>query len=92
MSCGFFGDLRRLLESEKLQCGAERKFIVLKIEDINDALNGDEIEEFTKLCNKVSEHRLQKCKTPGNKYIVANVDEPYALDIIEIMKANGHWG
>lgn len=92
MSCGFFGDMRGLLEGEKLQCGAEWKFIVLKISDINDALNGDEIEEFTKLCHRVTKYREQKGKNPNNEYIVVNIDEPYAPEIIEIMKRNGHWG
>jgi hypothetical protein len=31
-------------------------------------------------------------KNPNNKYLVINVDEPYADEVIEILKRNGHWG
>lgn len=31
-------------------------------------------------------------KAPFNSYLVINQDEPYAAEVIEIMKRHGHWG
>lgn len=80
----FFGDVKEISEYESLRCGGRRKFMVLKIADINANLNSDEIEELCKLANKVFGKK-------NHEYLVINTDEPYAPDVIEILKHNGHW-
>ena len=89
---GFFGNTRQFEEGAKMKCGGERKFIVLKIPDINEALNGDEIEQLTRLCEAIADHRKKAGKTTENEYAVINTDEPYFPVIKRIMEAYGHWG
>lgn len=89
--CGFFGDFVEIKEGQKLQCGAEFKFLVLKIADVNSALNSDQIRDLFGICQDISRERKLRGKG-SNEYLVINVDEPYAQQVIEIMKAHGHWG
>jgi len=41
---------------------------------------------------KIQMGRKLAGKPSDNFYLVVNTDEPYAEQIIEIMKANGHYG
>lgn len=68
----------------------EYKFAVAKIEDIDTLLPADQAQKFYGLLNIINDAREQRGK-PLNSYIVINLDEPYAGDVVEIMKANGHW-
>jgi hypothetical protein len=77
---------------EKLKCGGLQKHVVIKIEDlkyINSpfkiAMLGNDLDDITK-------GREAEGKNPVNEYLVINTDEPYAQEVIEIMKRNGHWG
>ncbi|WP_313413157.1 hypothetical protein [Sedimentibacter sp.] len=74
-----------------LKGGNLDKFTVLKNDDI------------AKYLSPLAKHRLQqlldviyRCRTNDNKllntYLVINTDEPYADEVIEILKKNGHWG
>lgn len=66
------------------------KFAVAKIEDIDNLLPADQSQKFYSLLNSIDGARKLQGK-PYNSYIVINLDEPYAGDVVEIMKANGHW-
>ncbi|WFR63054.1 hypothetical protein P9222_00980 [Paenibacillus amylolyticus] len=66
------------------------KFAVAKISDIDTLLDEDNIQKFYGLLNRISEEREAIGKS-DNHYIVVNLDEPYAGDVIEILKRNGHW-
>lgn len=66
------------------------KFAVAKISDIDMLLDEENMQKFYGLLNQISEERNAIGK-PDNHYIVVNLDEPYAGDVIEIMKRNGHW-
>ncbi|MEK4449910.1 hypothetical protein NYE78_06475 [Paenibacillus sp. FSL L8-0506] len=68
----------------------EYKFAVAKIEDIDNLLPADQVQKFYGLLNMINAARAQQGKT-YNSYIVINLDESYAGDVVEIMKANGHW-
>ncbi len=75
------------------ELGGKRKYIVLKIDElfkyvrapVKLALLDNDMEDIKK-------GREQDGKKPVNEYIVINLDEPYAPEIIEIMKKHGHWG
>lgn len=75
--------------------GMKNKFVVIKREDLqrytNAAATGVMIDWLAELIDK---GRLASGKTPAsnNRYLVINTDEPYADEIIEIMKRYGHWG
>lgn len=71
--------------------GIKDKFIVIKKDDADKYLN---------YSGKVALHHVLEVIEDGrsmdgkkfNYYVVINTDEPYADQVIEIMKKNGHWG
>ncbi|GIQ63601.1 hypothetical protein PACILC2_21690 [Paenibacillus cisolokensis] len=67
------------------------KYAVVKIADIDTLLPEDERQSMYHLLNRISELREANGKK-YNQYIVVNSDEPYAHDIVGILKKNGHWG
>ena len=76
---------------EKLKCGGLNKFVVLKREDLN-RLDGNTRGGVTRAANRIGDMRALEGKNPSPEYLVINTDEPYAGEIIEILKRNGHWG
>lgn len=78
---------------ELMKCGGERKFIVIKIADYVKYV--DSMVKWALLRNDLKDiqaGREKDGKEPRPEYIVVNTDEPYAQEIIEILKRNGHWG
>lgn len=63
--------------------------VVVKIEDI-DKLPKEQMQKMYGLLNMIDDARAKQGKTI-NQYAVVNLDEPYAGEIVEIMKRNGHW-
>lgn len=85
----------------------EIKYTVIKNEDLKTYLTDNERNAFYHLIEDKIEYEkaLKKARTADreagsdhfynptpNTYIVINTDEPYANEIIEIMKKHGHWG
>ncbi|MUG26022.1 hypothetical protein GNQ08_27045 [Paenibacillus macerans] len=70
----------------------EIKFTVVKNEDVEKYLDTRDKSELSRILWKIEQGRYEEGKESVNKYLVVNVDEPYALEIVEIMKANKHWG
>lgn len=75
----------------KMKCGAKHKFTVLN----NAYLEGCDYQtrqnvEAAGLL--IAWMRKNDGKDPYPEYIVINTDEPYADQIIDILKAHGHWG
>lgn len=69
----------------------EYKYAVVKIEDIDKLLDTEEKQSLYRLLNRISDSREAAGKKI-NHYLVVNTDEPYANDVINILKENGHWG
>jgi len=67
------------------------KYAVAKIEDIDELLNDESRQTMYRLLNNITEKRESAGKK-NNSYIVVNTDEPYAHEIVNILKKNGHWG
>lgn len=77
---------------QMLKGGDFNKFTVFKNEDIEkyiSKLSKDFLENAKVL---IEAGRLKDGKNIGNTYLVINTDEPYAPEIIEILKKNKHWG
>jgi hypothetical protein len=76
--------------------GMKMKFTVFKNEDLYNALQGEENEDlrdaFNTIINMIAMYRDANGKKKPNTYLVINTDEPYADEVIEIMKRHGHWG
>lgn len=76
-----------------LKNGAKRKFIVIKIDDLLKHVNS--VFKLAMLDNDLQDiqtGRKAEGKEPVPEYLVINTDEPYASEVIEIMKRHGHWG
>lgn len=85
--------------SDLLDGGVFDKYLVLKHEDIQKYTKTSEItgrnfatSTLAKICERISSGRIKDGKNPYNQYLVINADEPYAPEIVEILKRNGHWG
>jgi hypothetical protein len=90
MATDFFGN--NVNVGDKLKCGALRKFIVIKEADAIEYLNYDEKVALEVILVKINNKRAENQRKCDNEYFVINTDEPYAGEIIEILKRNGHWG
>ncbi|MGO4786998.1 hypothetical protein AB4124_06165 [Paenibacillus sp. 2KB_20] len=67
------------------------KYAVVKIADIDTLLLEVDRKKMYQLLNIINDERELLGKGI-NSYIVVNTDEPYATEIVEILKRNGHWG
>jgi KaiC/GvpD/RAD55 family RecA-like ATPase len=67
------------------------KYIVIKANDAERYL--DEIDLFIldKILKKIADSRILNNKCRINNYLVINQDEPYAGEVIDIMRKHGHW-
>ena len=80
-----------MLANEPLKCGAKRKFVVLKLGDVAKLAEWVQ-KDLEMILVEIEENRLAEGKSTDNEYLVINTDEPYAQEVIEILKKNGHWG
>lgn len=71
--------------------GMKIKHTVLKNEDLGK-LPYEQMANLSEIQEMVSRNRIKDGKRGFPKYLVINTDEPYAEEIIEILKRNGHWG
>lgn len=100
---GIIGRIKKLFGRDKigglirmdklfLEGGDLDKFIVLKVEDI-DKYTGSIIKAaLLKADLLIKSGRERDRKKKDNTYLVINTDEPYAPEVVEILKRNGHWG
>ncbi|MGD6894306.1 hypothetical protein [Bacillus infantis] len=71
--------------------GMQMKFTVVKNDDIEKYLSKNDQEKLVDCLGQIKMSRALEGR--GNaKYLVINTDEPYADEVIEIMKRHGHWG
>lgn len=74
--------------------GMQAKFFVLKNEDIKKHLTLEQKIQLHEMEQAIDSGRSNEGKQPAssNIYLVINTDEPYAPEVVEILKRNGHWG
>jgi hypothetical protein len=63
----------------------EEKYLVLKWVDIEAALTSSERDVLYACMRKVDIHRMKQGKKV-NSYVVINLDEPYALEVLRLME------
>jgi hypothetical protein len=78
--------------SVKNLSGMKMKFTVLKNEDIEKYVPQFMVKTLEDISKHIEDGRIKDGKSPNNTYIVINVDEPYAQEVIDILKRHGHWG
>lgn len=75
--------------------GFERRFTVINERDFQRYVpvqaRKDFEAEFNNISGWIGYGREKEGKNPFNNYLIINLDEPYIEDVIEVMKANGHW-
>ena len=78
-------------QEDKLECGGLKKFIVIKIEDVERYLHMDLQFQLKLILELIERSRVLDFKSSNNEYLVINTDEPYAPEIIEIRnRCNAH--
>ena len=75
-----------------LEGGKFNKFVVIKQDDIREYLTEIGQSRLQDMLKYIGSMRKQEGKNPHNQYLVINIDEPYAHEIVNILKKNGHWG
>jgi hypothetical protein len=68
------------------------KFLVLKNDDLDRYLDEKQEHDLYDIVQTVEVGRGMDGKLEDNFYLVINQDEPYADEVIEILKRHGHWG
>lgn len=75
--------------------GMHKKYLgIFKKEDIFKYLDMEQRAQLGMIGAAIDNGRRLDGKPPAvnNTYLVINTDEPYADEVIEILKRNGHWG
>jgi hypothetical protein len=67
------------------------KFIVIKRSEFDEIATKEQKREMYNLRYAIARYRVANNKRSDRNYAVINLDEPYAPEIIEIMRKNGHW-
>jgi uncharacterized Zn finger protein (UPF0148 family) len=75
-----------------LEGGKFDKFTVIKNEDVQKYIADQDKGALIEIQSNIEDGRLNEGRNIGNTYLVINTDEPYASEVIEILKRNGHWG
>ncbi|MEK8133168.1 hypothetical protein WMW72_35425 [Paenibacillus filicis] len=70
--------------------GMAYKFQVLKNDDIEKLTHHEKVA-LGHIVERIIENRRAEGKV-DNYYLVINTDEPYADEVVEILKRHGHWG
>lgn len=74
------------------ELGGKHIFVVIKIEDLIKYVKSPfKLAMLDNDLKDIRKGREADGKKSDNEYLVINLDESYAPEIIEIMKRNGHW-
>ncbi len=63
----------------------------MKISDVEQLTHHEKVA-LGHIGEAIQEIRIKQGKSPVNQYLVINTDEPYADEVIDILKHHGHWG
>lgn len=75
-----------------LQGGNFNKYTVIKNEDAFSYLTAEQENNLKDILREIHACRSYDGKDTERTYLVINTDEPYADEVIEILKRHGHWG
>jgi hypothetical protein len=67
----------------------EDKFIVIKKADLEFLPHYMRID-LSIILDEIEKKRSEQGRNPNNYYLVVNVDEPYAEEVLLVMRKNGH--
>ncbi|WP_212635455.1 hypothetical protein [Saccharibacillus brassicae] len=74
--------------------GMQNKFIVVKRTDVSEFLPQVLQDQQEDILRAIEVNQIVQQVTPASTktYLVVNTDEPYADEVIAILKRHGHWG
>ncbi|MNR93474.1 hypothetical protein D3C72_245310 [compost metagenome] len=72
--------------------GMKKKFGMFKWEDARKYLAEEEFEALNDVLRMIRHGRERDGLTNDHTHLIINTDEPYAPEVIEILKRHGHWG
>lgn len=72
--------------------GMAMKFTVIKNDDLKTYLDDNDRNTFYHLIEDQIGYTKELEGKTEHTYLVINTDEPYADEVIEILKRHGHWG
>ncbi|AFL99501.1 hypothetical protein Desde_1069 [Desulfitobacterium dehalogenans ATCC 51507] len=78
--------------AEGFLVGMANKFIVLKCDDVKEYLTKNDQMVLDCITARLALGRIHDKRKVDNNYLVINTDEPYAPEVVAIMKRHGHWG
>ncbi|MEX5835826.1 hypothetical protein D070_13540 [Bacillus velezensis] len=67
------------------------KYTILKNEDVTRYGTDEQQQALYDLGVEIALNRVIDGKQPFPQYLVINQDEPYAEEVISIMRKHGHW-
>jgi len=67
------------------------KYVVIKQDDLYKHASEQDSIDLARIIKNIRISRVKFNKKPSNQYLVINIDEPYAGEVIEILKKNRHW-
>lgn len=67
------------------------KYTVINNEDLKFLPKTQQLW-LVNILGMININRMDRGKSPDNRYLVINTDEPYADEVISIMKKHEHWG
>lgn len=65
---------------------------LMKIADCHRFLSVEQLQQLEDIIETIEEGRASEGKSTNRVHLVINTDEPYADQVIDILKTNGHWG
>jgi hypothetical protein len=70
----------------------EERYVVWKLRELLEVCTAAELQQLDVITDRIIRKREAEGKSTVNQYIVVNSDEPYAGEVRDILKKNGHWG
>jgi len=67
------------------------KYIVIKQEDMTKHASEQDRIDLSRILKNIRISRVKFNKKPSNQYLVVNIDEDYADEVVDILKKNNHW-
>ena len=67
------------------------KYFIIKQEDMIKHTSEQDRIDLARILKNIRVSRYKFNKNTGNKYLVINVDENYAKDVVDILRQNNHW-
>ena len=67
------------------------KYIVIKQEDMTKHASEQDRIDLSRILKNIRISRVKFNKKPSNQYLVVNIDEDYAGEVIDILRQNNHW-